>query len=403
MIQGFRFGGVCAGIKKNTADLALITSDLPAAAAGVVTRNLFRASCVERSAALLPGAGIRAIVANSGNANAIAGAEEVTRDARMAAAAALALGVDPRAVLTASTGAIGVPLPIVAIEAAMPQLVSSLNTDPAVVARAIRTTDRRDKIAHRDFRGAQGTARILGIAKGAGMIHPCMATMLAFVLTDAQVAPDELDRAIREAVDESFHMISVDRDTSTNDAVYALANGMSAVRIDGASAETFRGALAEVLAELAKAIAGDGEGATRRICVRVSGAKDARSARLVARAPVESNLFKAAVFGRFPGWERFLAAVGARCAQLDLPLLRDRVSLTIDGVTVFRDGAPSGATAVLSDQAESVYELDLGLGTATATAWGCDLSYEYVTINAETKLARHAGGAPDAAPVRGQR
>ena len=391
--DGFRFAGIHAGIKVERKDLALIVSDLPANAAGVFTQNRFRAPCVDRSAALLPTDGIHAIVVNSGNANVMGNPEAAEADQEMAEAVAAELSIEPTSVLTASTGSIGVPLAIPVIVAAVPKLVASLEDDVHEAAEAILTTDLVTKVSSRSVTIGDRDVRITAIAKGSGMIHPNMATMLAFLCTDASCQSAELEAILKDTVPATFNQVSVDRDTSTNDMVIALANGATGATVDRETT-AFVEAVREICEELARAIAADGEGATRLLTVTVKGAPDLNLARALSRAVVSSNLFKASLFGDHSGWGRCLAAIGAHAAELGFVFDRNKVTLSVNGVLEADDGIATGEQANVSGP-EVRFEADLAAGDASATAWGCDLSYDYVSINAVTKadpLRTHSPG-----------
>jgi len=390
---GFKFAAVAAGVREAGAarrDLALVASEMPASGAGVLTVNRMRAAPVNRAAGLLPAAGIRAIVANSGNANALTGAAGIADDRAMAEAVGKALGVGAEAVVTASTGAIGVRLPIERITAAAPALVAALGDDVVGAAEAIRTTDLRTKVAFREFDIGGKTARFAAIAKGSGMIHPQMATMFCFIATDAKVAPEVLQAALAPAVEETFNTITVDGDMSTNDCVIALANGAAGgplIERGSPSAAKLQAALTGICAELARAIAADGEGATKLLVVDVAGVPDRAVAGDLARAVAGGSLVKAGLFGGDPSWGRILAALGARIGARGLALDPAGVTLDIQGIRVFERG---GVAAFDKDdlngrmqKAEIAVRLDLGLGKESARALGCDLSYDYVKINAE--------------------
>lgn len=389
--NGFTFAGGSAGIKVKRPDLALVLSEVPANAAGCFTRSKSRAACVDWNAARLPRKDARVIVANSGNANCLAGEEGVLANERMATAVANAFGVPSDAVLTCSTGVIGIPLPAAKVEAAMPTLLERLGTDPTTAAEAILTTDTEKKIASREIFLGGDRVRIAAIAKGSGMIHPNMATMLAFIVTDAAIEVSVLDAMLRAAVEETFNMISVDRDTSTNDQCLILANGMAENDIiterhspDGVH---FATALLDLCKELARAIAGDGEGAQHLVTVTVRGAEDTATARTLARAVTESNLSKAAFFGTDPNWGRILAAIGARASEQHLHFDPATTSVTLQHVPVFENGKPrafdADALRALLRGEEVFVDVTVGTGIGHATAWGCDLSYDYVRINAD--------------------
>jgi acetylglutamate kinase len=388
---GFTFAGGSAGIKVKRPDLALVFSEEPAVAAGCFTQSKSRAASVEWCAHHVPREDARAIVTNSGNANCLTGPGGDEANRRMAEAVALGLGVETDSVLTCSTGVIGVPLPIGKIEAAVPDLIEKLGPNPMTAAEAILTTDTTPKVASREIFLGGDRVRVLGIAKGSGMVHPNMATMLAYVLTDANVTSEVLDRLLREAVDETFNMISVDRDTSTNDAVIALANGMAenelVEREDVFEQKHLGAAITEVCRELARAVAADGEGARHLVTVHVARAATRDAARSLARSVVESTLTKAAFFGTDPNWGRIAAALGARASEQGLAFEPARLTIRLQGVAVYAAGVPvhfdvDGLRALLRSD-EVAVEVDLALGDHDATAWGCDLSYDYVRINAD--------------------
>jgi acetylglutamate kinase len=408
---GFRFGSARAGIRStlptsDRRDLALIVSDVPCAAAGVFTVNKMCAAPVTWGAARLPALGPRAIVVNSGNANAMTGPAGPVDERAVAGAVAVALGVSPDDVLTSSTGAIGTRMPVDKIRAAVPALLASLGDDVAGAAEAIRTTDLRTKLCFRELEIGGRAVRLAAIAKGSGMIHPQMATMLCFVTTDAAIAPATLQAALTAATEETFNTITVDGDMSTNDTVIALANGQSkAPAIEHGSPEfaAFGDALTSVLAELARAVAADGEGATKLLIVDVEGVPERAMARDIARAIAGGSLVKSGIFGGDPSWGRILAALGARIGARDFAVDPAGVTLDIQGVRVYEHGGPVGFDAAdlaaRMRQAEIAVRLDLGKGPAKARALGCDLTFEYVRINAE-----YYGGAPAkgaAAPKRG--
>jgi acetylglutamate kinase len=407
---GFKFAAVAAGVREAGGarrDLALLVSETPAAAAGVFTVNRMRAAPINRAAGLVPAAGIQAIVANSGNANALTGAAGIADDRAMAEAVGKALGVGAEAVLTASTGAIGVRLPIERIAAAAPALVAALGDDVIGAAEAIRTTDLRTKVAFREFDIGGKTARFAAIAKGSGMIHPQMATMFCFIATDAKVAPETLQAALAPAVEETFNTITVDGDMSTNDCVIALANGAAGgplIEPRSAAADKLQAALAGICGELARAIAADGEGATKLLVVDVAGVPDRAAARDLARAVAGGSLVKAGLFGGDPSWGRILAALGARIGARGLALDPAGVALDVQGIRVYERGA---VTAFDKDdlngrmqKAEIAVRLDLGLGKESARALGCDLSYDYVKINAEYYSVPKTGTATGTATAR---
>ncbi|HEY4186064.1 MAG TPA: bifunctional glutamate N-acetyltransferase/amino-acid acetyltransferase ArgJ [Polyangia bacterium] len=411
---GFKFAGVAAGIKPNRADLALMVSEVPAATAGVFTVNRLCAAPVRHGASVLPSGAMRAIVANSGNANAMTGPVGAEDERAMASAVATALGISAVDVLTASTGSIGPRLPVDKIRAAAPGLVAALGSDEAALraaAEAIRTTDLTTKIATREIQVGGHPVVITGLCKGSGMIHPQMATMLCFIATDASLAPATLEVALRAAADESFNTITVDGDMSTNDSVIAMANGLSGAPViegKGADFDRFSTALGELCVELARKIAADGEGATKLLIVDIAGVPDHQMARELARAVAGSSLVKAGVFGGDPSTGRILAALGARIGARNFSVDPGRVSLVTQGTRVYDERGPAalerGARDALNQrmkEAEIAVRLDLGAGEASARALGCDLSYDYVRINADYAGAIAAGptaGAAGAAP-----
>lgn len=363
-------------------DLAVIVSERPCAAAALYTTNQVVAAPLVVTRRHLAAARPRAVVVNSGNANACTG-EQGERDAAvMAAAVAKRFGLRAEEVVVASTGVIGVPLPVQRVVDGLGRLEVS-EGGGADAARAIMTTDTRPKTAARDLRLAAGAVRLGGMAKGAGMIHPQLATLLCFVTTDAAIEPAVLHAALGAAAADSFNAISVDGDTSTNDMLLVLANGASGIAVGGEDEARFAAALREVCVELARAIVADGEGATKVFEVRVSGARSADEARQAARTIAASNLVKSAVHGADPNWGRVLAAAGRSGARVD----DRRASVRIDGHAVYLRGAPATYDAAAVRRAlearEIVIELDLALGDASSRAWGCDLTAEYVRINAE--------------------
>jgi glutamate N-acetyltransferase/amino-acid N-acetyltransferase len=383
--HGFRAGAAKAGVKHGRPerlDVALIVSERPCTAAAVFTTNqVIAAPCVVTRHHVERGP-LRAIVVNSGNANACTG-EQGERDAiAMAEAAATVLSCSPYEVAVASTGVIGFKLPVERIAAVLPQIeLSEAGWDDT--SRAMMTTDTRPKVTERELHLTAGTVRIGGVAKGAGMIHPNMATMLAFVTTDAAVESDDLRRIVSRAADTTFNAISVDGDTSTNDTLLVLANGASGVTPKGADLAAFEEGIHTVCADLARMIVADGEGATKVFEVRVRGAASAADARLAARTITNSNLVRTAIHGGDPNWGRVLAAAGRSGARVD----DRRASVRIGDLFVYRNGAPievadKDVRALFAADAIEI-EVTLGLGDGQAVAWGCDLSAEYVRINAE--------------------
>lgn len=391
-VRGFRFAGTRCGIKHARPDLALIVSDRPTVVAGCFTQNRARAACVERNAAALPADGLRAVLINSGNANAMTGQAGVEDNILMAATAATALGLQVETVLTGSTGIIGVPLPVKLIEEAAPEFESKLAEDPGAFAKAILTTDTCTKVAHTSIilPGQDAPVRVLGVAKGSGMIHPNMATTFGFVLTDAAITPDKLQAMLSPAVDRTFNSITVDGDSSTNDMVLAMANGSSGLRVEGDAAEAlFAQALEGVLLSLAKQVTRDGEGATRLIEVEVTGAPSDAIARELARGVCRSSLVKCSAFAGQPEWGRVSMAVGQVAADRGLQLDPGALTIHAQGTLLYDRSGPklghnSASLRAGLQQTEVHWAVDVGLGgTGSATAYGCDLSYDYVRINAD--------------------
>jgi glutamate N-acetyltransferase/amino-acid N-acetyltransferase len=392
--KGFRAAGISAGIKaSNAPDFALVVSETPAAAAAVFTTNLAQAAPVLVSIDHLGRSGgtVRAIVVNSGCANACTGDEglQVARDMTMETARLV--GCPTEQVLVASTGVIGVALPIEKVRAALPAAVGALGADQGwAAARAIMTTDPFPKEASTTVTiGARGHVSevadvvIGGMAKGSGMIEPMMATMLGFVTTDAKVAPALLDRALREAVDDTFNAITVDGECSTNDCVMLLANGASGVEIDDSTYPAFVGGLRDVCRELALGIVRGGEGATKLVTVTVTGAATRADARRAAKAIANSPLVKTAIHGGDPNWGRLIAVAGRAGVEFQLA----RAAVVIGSIVLFKHGRPHDeaapdAAAYLKGKDIDV-SVDLGAGQASSTVWTCDLSAEYVRINAD--------------------
>jgi len=382
--RGFRSAGVYCGIKKpGLLDLALIVSETEASVAGMFTTNRACAAPVVWSKQVVAGGRARAIVANSGNANCLTG-ERGMRDAqRMAELVAKRLECPPTQVVVASTGVIGVPLPMTAVEKGIAQAFERLTDgDDRTTADAILTTDSASKRASLEIDTPAGTVRIGAIAKGAGMIAPKMATMLAFITTDAAIDPTDLQACLARVVNKTFNCITVDGDTSTNDMVIALANGASGVQLTGDALQPFEQGLYQVCEYLAKRIVKDGEGASRIFEVRVSGAADADAARRIARTIAESQLVKTAIHGGDPNWGRIIAAAGRAGAPIDV----NRARLYLQGTLVFENGQPTEyderalVEAMQTDEVSIV--LALGDGDGEAHFWSSDLTAEYVKINA---------------------
>jgi len=391
--KGFSAAGFSGNIKAEGLDMALLLSDRPAASAGVFTTNRVAAACIDWNRKLC-GSPMRAVLINSGNANACTGAQGIQDNRRLAADIAGGFKIDPEEVFMASTGVIGVLLPVEKISkavSALPQSTaapdsSSESLDRA--SRAIMTTDIKPKVCNYSFTVGEKTAKITGMAKGSGMIHPNMATMLGFIMTDVEIQTPLLQHLLKNAVDDSFNMISVDGDTSTNDMVLGLANGASGVKIaspDSEEWQEFKEGLNYVTRELAIMIARDGEGATKLISATVEGALTLQDARTLARGVVSSNLVKAAFFGEDANWGRVLAAMGYSGGAFDPHAVDILFRSEAGEVLMMESAAPmpfdeEKAAAILAAAAVEVV-IRLYEGTGMATAWGCDLTYEYVKIN----------------------
>jgi glutamate N-acetyltransferase/amino-acid N-acetyltransferase len=378
--SGFVAAGVHAGIRRSGPDLAIVRSTSSAVGAAVWTTNRILAAPVVLSKRNLETAEPQAVVVNAGVANAATGEGGLADAARTAEEVATALGLEPEQIVVLSTGVIGVPLPMERVLAGVREASASLTADggPAAAA-AIVTTDRWPKQAV-----VEGDGFVVGgMAKGAGMIHPRLATMLAVVTTDYPLAAGEPSAFLRPAVDESFNRISVDGECSTNDAVVLLANGASGVERTPARDEQFAGALRDVCAALAREIVADGEGSTVLLEIAVAGAASDSEAEAVARRIATSPLVKTAAFGRDPNWGRVLAAAGSApwnggFAHVDV----ERLTVAFDGTVVFVRGEPTGVAPELGGSSVAI-DLDLGLGTGSAAYLASDLTYDYVKLNAE--------------------
>ena len=398
LAQGFRAAATACGLKTSSVmgasslDLALVVAEGPCAAAGVFTTNRVKAAPVLYDQEMLarnPG-GIRAIIANAGNANACTGPRGMDDARQMAAMTAEALGCRPNEVLVLSTGVIGRPMNMQKLTQGIADVTSPAAKHGApFAARAIMTTDTRPKVSTRQLAIGGQTVTISGFCKGSGMIHPNMGTMLAIITTDATAAPELLQAALKSANDHSINRVSVDGDMSTNDTALLLASGAAGVTLGADELPAFTAALTEMCVELAKQIARDGEGATRLVEITVTGATDEGQAHVVADSIARSPLVKTAVHGGDPNWGRVLCAAGYSGAELD----PDKLSLTFGSanhdsptVQVVSNGLPTiyderAAAATLHGDPVLI-TLDLGLGDASATVWTCDFSKEYVEINA---------------------
>lgn len=387
--QGFLAQGVCAAIKKkDKKDVAIIYSEKKATAAGVFTLNKVRAACIDFNQSKLNDGMAQAIVVNSGNANACTGEQGIVDTIRMAELSAECLEISPNDVLVASTGVIGVYMPMERIEAGIIKAASALSKEGAdYAAKAIMTTDLIEKEIAVEIKIQGHPVKIGAIAKGSGMIHPNMATMLAFITTDVAINNKCLQESFKQSNNRSYNMISVDGDTSTNDMALILANGMAGNpeinEIDSADYQVFQQALDYINISLAKMIARDGEGATHLLEVQVVNVADEESARQIARTVTTSNLTKAAVFGKDANWGRIFAAAGRAGVDFDQNLVDIYLGaekMAENGMGLIFD--EDKALAELEKE-NVIIKIDLKSGEYSATAWGCDLSYDYVRINAD--------------------
>lgn len=395
--KGYISSGIFAGLKKKNRDMALIVSRQPASAAGAFTQNIVRAAPVEWDVEIIKSEKpVQAILINSGNANACTGKQGEVDTHAMAQRTAETLGyghIGKDKVLVCSTGVIGVPLPMKEVHNGILEAVSHLGSSrehARQAAEAILTTDTFTKEIAVEIEIGGKPVRIAGIAKGSGMIHPNMATMLSFIITDACIHAPLLQKLLGESIQDSYNMISVDGDTSTNDTALALANGASdAPQIEEGSEDfnTFRKAFDYVNAYLAKQIVLDGEGASKFIEAWVQGAASKEDARLIVKSVITSNLVKTAFFGEDANWGRILCAMGYSGAQFDPKKTNLDISSASGSIRLLEAGTPvafdeSRAAEVLAEKALNI-SIELQDGDASATAWGCDLSYEYVKINGE--------------------
>ncbi|MHA1727530.1 MAG: bifunctional glutamate N-acetyltransferase/amino-acid acetyltransferase ArgJ [Promethearchaeota archaeon] len=393
--KGFKTTGVSIGIKNGNKDLALICSDVPANVAGVFTKNIVKASPVIWDQKIVKkGLPVRSIVANSGNANACTGDLGYRYTEMMAKKTAELLGIKSSEVLICSTGVIGVQLPIDIILNGIDKNFKKMGyekLDGDLAAEAIMTTDTVPKKVAVEFETGLGvTIRIGGMAKGSGMIHPNMGTMLSFITTDANISSVLLNKALKESVEDSYNMISVDGDTSTNDTVLVVANGMaenSEIIEENKDYNLFKEALHHVNLSLAQQIVKDGEGAGKFITVKIKGAPTKNDARLLCKSVIASNLVKTAFFGEDANWGRILAAMGYSGAEFDPDKVTIQFKSQTDSVDLIKNGVPLQfdeklALKILKNE-EIMVEVLLKDGDAEATAWGCDLSYKYVEINAD--------------------
>ena len=390
--KGFKASGVHCGIRKNRTkkDLSLIYSETKASAAAVYTTNLVKGAPLTVTKNHLIDGKAQAVICNSGNANTCnANGNEIA--VKMSILAADALGISSTDVVVASTGVIGQPLDLEPIAGGIPSLVEALSENGgADAAEGIMTTDTVMKEVAVEFTLGGKVCHMGGIAKGSGMIHPNMATMLVFITTDAAVSPDMLKKALSSDIKNTFNMVSVDGDTSTNDMVTVLANGMAGndeITADGADFDEFMKALNTVTVHLCRMIAGDGEGATKLLECKVSGAKNEACAKTVAKSVVCSSLLKAAMFGADANWGRVLCAIGYSGADVDVNKIDVSFASAAGKVDVCKNGAgidfsEDVAKTVLTEKEINIL-VSLNDGAADATAWGCDLTYDYVKINGD--------------------
>jgi glutamate N-acetyltransferase/amino-acid N-acetyltransferase len=388
LARGYRFAGVASGLRPepDRLDLALVVSDTPAAAAGAFTRNRVAAAPVQVCRQRLPTGSARGVVVCSGNANACTGERGQADARRMTEVAAEVVGCPAEQMLVCSTGVIGRPLPMPAVEAGIRAAGRGLEASAAALqraARAILTTDTRVKVASRSLGAGRGVVNLTGFAKGAAMIGPNMATMLAFVLTDAAVAADDLARLAPRAAADTFNCVSVEGHTSTNDTLLFFANGRGSL-LQGPDLAAFDEAATAVCAELARAIAADAEGATHLVRIDVEGLRDDAEARRVAKAVADSALVKTALFGADPNWGRVVSAAGYAGVAFD----EAQLSLWLDDTLLYQAGVPqdfdaAAASAHMKNNRELHLRLQFTVGRGRSTFWTCDLTYEYVRLNAE--------------------
>ena len=393
--KGFKAAGTRAGIRegKTNKDMAMIYSEVPAATAGTFTLNVVKAAPVLWDKKVVEGGVAQAVVVNSGIANACTGDEGYQDAVNMAKLTGEALNVSPEHVLVASTGVIGFTLPMDAVAHGI-DLLKDMITDTREAAidaaTAIMTTDTHKKEYAVEFELDGKTCKIGAMCKGSGMIHPNMGTMLGFITTDVDIEQSLLQKALKEIIEDTFNMVSVDGDTSTNDTVVVLANGMAGnkkIDAEGTDYENFKAALKDVNTYLAKQIAQDGEGATRLFQVDVVGAPDKATAKTLAKSIVTSNLTKCAVYGKDANWGRILCAMGYSGAQFDPYKVDITISSEKGEIKLVENGKATAfdeelATEILSPEV-IVAKADIKSGNEKATAWGCDLTYDYVKINAD--------------------
>lgn len=389
--KGFTAGGIHCGIRKNKTkrDLALIFSEVKASAAAVYTTNLVKGAPLAVTKMHLSDGRAQAVICNSGNAN-TCNADGIRVACEMAEITAETMGIDNEDVVVASTGVIGQPLDVTPIKTALPALKEALGNNSAEAAEGIMTTDTVKKEIAVSFEIDGVECKIGGIAKGSGMIHPNMATMLVFITSDVAIAPEMLQKALSSDIRNTFNMVSVDGDTSTNDMVCVLANGLAGNReitAEGEAFDKFMKALNTVTVHLCRMIAGDGEGATKLLECRVTGAKDDKTAKTVAKSVICSSLTKAAMFGADANWGRVLCAIGYSGADVDVAKVDVSFESAKGVIPVCKDGSgiefsEEIAKEILLEK-EIIINVALNSGDCSSTAWGCDLTYEYVKINGD--------------------
>ncbi len=390
--KGFKANGLHCGIRKNRTkrDLALIFSEVPCTAAAVYTQNLVKGAPLTVTKNHISDGMAQAIICNSGNAN-TCNANGIEIAEAMSAAVANSLGISASDVIVGSTGVIGQPLPLDPIVAAIPSLCEGLSTEGGAYAgEAIMTTDTTLKEIAVEFTVSGKTCKIGGIAKGSGMIHPNMATMLVFITTDVKISKEMLQKALSTDIQETFNMLSIDGDTSTNDMVTVLANGLAGndeITEDGADFKEFMKALNSLTVHLCRMIAGDGEGATKLLECKTSGADTLETAKTVAKSVICSSLLKSAMFGADANWGRVLCAIGYSGADVDVNAVDVSFRSAKGTIAVCKNGAgiefseEKAKEILLENEIEIL--VNLGSGTFGATAWGCDLTYDYVKINGD--------------------
>lgn len=389
--KGYKAAGIHCGIRKNKSkkDLSLIISEKPASAAAVYTTNLVKGAPLLVTKKHISNGVAQAVICNSGNANTCNsnGIEIAEQTCKLVAEA---LQMDKADIVVASTGVIGQPLDIAPIKAAIPSLVASLGDNSDAAAEGIMTTDTTKKEIAVEFELDGKTCRIGGIAKGSGMIHPDMATMLVFITTDCAISSEMLRKALSSDIKDTFNMVSVDGDTSTNDMVTVLANGMAGnieINSEGDAFNIFMKALNTVTVYLCRAIAGDGEGATKLLECKVHGAAASETAKTVAKSVICSSLTKAAMFGADANWGRVLCAIGYSKANVDVSKIDVAFTSAAGTVAVCKNGAGITFSEELAKtiltEGEITIDINLNSGSCSSTAWGCDLTYDYVKINGD--------------------